>query len=409
MKIKYISIVFLCILLIFLYKENIIYSISNNGIERQINGIIQTESEYDSVHPVSFKIDNGYILFWEEVYSSKKRDIQVMKIDDDGKAAPNTKINISNNEYQSQIVSIVPVNNKYYILSKEIKDGDLIYNDGMTYGEGVYNFYINIYDSISEEITNKLVLHNGFRIIFDDPSFCFDFNNKHFVMIYTMKVFDEILTSKLYLQKYDVNWQKITDALLLTNDEDLKVEPKIIPINNKYNIFFRKHIKTNQTAIYYLEIDESMFEEQNRNNIPKPLLISCKGINVYDYKVFQKNKDECLLIWNDYRNYYYKYISSEKTEVFKIPIIDKSKYLSNIVQSESSYVCTRIVKEFGEIKLLMDIIDFKEIDFDKDIRLLIFAIEPDYPYLLSYEDEISVFWCEKINKIYQIGFKKLNF
>ncbi len=418
-----------------------------------------SENQKDSMNPKAFKTDYGYMLFWEEVESVTDTDICYVKLNE--KATPiSRKIKLYNDIHKTFIIKVLQKNNKYHILTKKVIDE----NQPDSKGKGHF-YYITVLDGETGSIEHREIFDNKLTKKFPtfvEPDLCFD--GKHFVLIYAKKIPNVYLTSKLYLQKFDPDWNKSGDEipLLLEDSEDyikdikfvdedfssyicccssfyeyeeairkapicedlFKVQPRIFydNVNNRYDIFFRAiFYKSYYSALYYIRYDNTP-----PFSLSKPLLVSFNVKKVYDYRVLKEDTDKFFIVWDNYDAYFYKYISEEVsyTRATKKDEDYKTKYLSNIVKSRGSYLYARITDEFERNKLIMDRVSFEDMELAKDVRLTLFPEKPIKPYLVQYyvehlplsiyedpiiEDVTVIFWSEDVEGVHQLHFRQIDY
>ncbi len=418
-----------------------------------------TYTDNDSLNPYPIKIDNGYKLFWEEKTSDNTIDILFVELDENGKAISKISNLTNNKKDYSYISSIVKVEEVYYILSLKIVTQKKLGDSANYYYEMyIYNPNLN-FNKIRKEF-----IYNAIRVShFERPSLIYD--GKYLVMLYTKNMNSIYFTSNLYIQKYTLDWvefgdeffinfdeaqDRIQDLVLIDEDEEykiiedeftirthekdtreitgkdeLKVQPKIFYRDGKYHIFFRaKTHETHEEGLYIIQMMDYL------SYYTKPALISTDEYNANNYRVhYDEENDAFFILWEDYKTYNHKYISSEKAIYRRIEKKHKSNYISNIVKSGNSYFYARIVEEFNKQRMLMERANILELDYDRDIRISIFEEDPKTPFMVSYRNgakntgmygeplkdydkmsnTITVFWSEKIDDVYQIMFHKLNF
>jgi hypothetical protein len=351
------------------------------------------------------------------------------------------------------------VEDVYYLLSLKIVTQKTI-GDSANYYYEMYIYKPNqSYNNIQKEF-----IFNAIRIShFDHPSLIYD--GEHLVMLYTKNMKNIYFTSNLYIQKYTLDWVEVGDEFFINFDEaqgliqdlvlideeeenkiieddftirthekesreitgkdELKVQPQIFYRKGKYHIFFRaKTHETHEEGLYLIQMTDYL------SYYTKPSLISTNEYNSNNYRVhYDELNDAFFILWEDYKTYNHKYISSEEAIYRRIEKQHKSTFLSNIVKSGDSYFYTRIVEEFNKQRMLMERANILELDYDRDIRIAIFEENPQTPFMISYtngpkntgmygeplkdydkiKNVISVFWSEEIDDVYQIMFHKLNF
>jgi hypothetical protein len=224
-------------------------------------------------------------------------------------------------------------------------------------------------------------------------------------LVYSKRVTGKTLATDLILQKYDNEWSRIDSEISLINNDMLKVQPTITFINNQYKIFYRgKEPKDIYYSIYSISLNKG-------GEISQPELVSIISASVFDYRI---NIDEYsyFVLWISSKHLYYKYVGDENSTTFRIPKWDKTTFISEIRKIEDSYFYIRVADEYGSQKLFMDRICFSKIDFDNDISLSAFSKNPKHPFLVSSKENnnnLYLFWSDKIDNTYQIQFRELNF
>ncbi|MFW5799911.1 MAG: hypothetical protein ACOCV8_03755 [Spirochaetota bacterium] len=399
-----------CCILLILFPILIASASIWNEAKPYTNGTSIIETEHDSSTPQAFKIKDGYLLFWEEIYTHRNSDIFYTILNENGKPI-NNKVNITDNDYQSFIIDIISIHNKYIILSRNQKISKDLSTSYITYdliSLDLETGYININTVLTEED----------RIPdFVNPSICFDSEN--LILLYTKKIYDLYFSSTLYIRKYNSELtQTMKEKALIINDK-LKMQTRIIFSNNQYQIFYReRQHKSNRIYLYKLKLSKELKAES-------PELISIPGVNVYDYRIFyHKDNNKYFIIWNNHKYYYYKYITENEIITKRIPLNNKTYFLSNIEEFQESYLYIRIIEKQGSKVINLERINMKEPELAKYINISQFPKNPDSACILNIKknnnlhkinndsdkntNTVLIIWSEKIKETLQLHFKLLS-